>query len=104
MNRKEIVVFASRALAFYLLVWASMELTYLPEKLMSLHHYRSRLDAGFAMPSADYFICYEQVGIGLLLLRIAILLVLAFALWTCAPWVERFLMPRLQEGNQKSES
>jgi len=104
MNKREIVVFASRALAFYLLVWASMELTYLPEKLMSLHHYRSRLDTGLATPSIDYFISCEQVGIGLLLLRITILLVLVFAFWTCAPWVERFLMPQLEEGNQKSES
>jgi hypothetical protein len=90
MSRKEAVLLVSRALAIFQFVYALLEITYLPERLISLFGHAS---AAGASGMDDYFGSYNRVGVVFLLVRIGIQLVLTVVFWNCGPWIERVLLP-----------
>jgi hypothetical protein len=94
MSKKEVVLLVSRALAVIQFVTALLEITYLPERLLSLHHHESLLASAGISDVEMYFRSYDQLLIGLLFARIACLLVLALVFWNCSPWFERLLLPK----------
>ena len=100
MSRKEAVLLVSRALAFIQLISAFLEITTLPDRLVSLQHYTSRISASTALPSDFYFRNYDQVGIAFMFARVAGLLLFAFIFWNCGPWVERVLLPECNDQEQ----
>jgi hypothetical protein len=91
MSRKEVVLLVSRALAVIQFVSAVLEITYLPERLLSFVHYVG-FTGGSAMPG-DYAATHYRVEIGFLFARIIFELVLTVVFWNCGPWVERTLLP-----------
>ena len=103
MTRKEAVLLVSRALAFIQLISALLEITTLPDRLVSLHHYASRISASTALPSDYYFRSYDQVGIAFMFARVAVLLIFAFIFWNCGSWIERVLLPKRDDQEQASE-
>lgn len=76
----------SRALACIQAVTALLEASYLPERLVSLHHYHLQL-------RSEYLTSYEQVQIAFYFGRIAFLLFLTFVFWNCGPRIAHFLLP-----------
>jgi len=100
MTRKEAVLLVSRALAIIQMVTALLEITYLPEKLLSLHHYASRINEQVATAGDFYFWTYDRFGLAFYSLRIAALLVFAILLWNCQPWIQRLLLPKLETPGQ----
>jgi len=101
MSKKEAVLLVSRAFAMIQLISALLELTYLPDRLLSLHHYVDRISRSVASQQDFYLRSSYQFETAFLLARIAILLSFAFAFWFNGPWVERILSPKL-EGSQPS--
>jgi hypothetical protein len=93
MQRKEAVRLVSRALSFIYLVFALYETTYLPERLFSYLHYSTEWRSAGGPSANMYLPTLYRITVGFLLLRIAIYLALAVIFWTCAPWVERNLLP-----------
>jgi hypothetical protein len=97
MSRKEIVLLVSRALAIIQFVSAVLEITYLPERLVSFIHYVGRFDD---LATTDgYWGTYYRVQIGFLFMRIIIQLVLTVIFWNCGPWIERTLLPSPADHN-----
>ncbi len=89
MTKDEIVLLVSRAIAVIQCISAFEEISYLPLRLVSLHHYRGR-ESWFAL---DYFTSLYSLEVSMLCVRIAALLILAWVFWRCAPWVSRLLWP-----------
>jgi hypothetical protein len=102
MSRKEAVLLVSRGLAMIQLISAFIEITTLPHRLVSLHHYTSRIGASTATQSDYYFRSYDQVDIAFLFARIAGLLLFAFLFWNCGPWVERILLPERESPDRSA--
>ncbi len=65
---------------------AMEEITYLPSRMYSAHHY-----SGIGVRS--YLQTIYSVDVGMLFLRIAGLLVLAWVFWNCGPRIARMLLP-----------
>ena len=82
------------------LISAILEITTLPDRLLSLHHYSNRIITSVASESDYYFRSYDQVGITMMFARIAGLLLFAFFFWNCGPWVERVLLPDRDSHDQ----
>jgi hypothetical protein len=99
MSRKEAVLLAGRALAIIQFVAALLDISYLPERLVSLSHYEHMASVTAATES-DYFQALGRVGIIFMLMRIAGLLVLAAIFWNCGPWFERVLLPKRDRKEQ----
>jgi hypothetical protein len=93
MERKEAVRLVSRALSIIYLVFGLYETTYLPERLFSYLHYINEWRSAGAPGPSMYLPTLYRVTVGFLLVRIAFYLALAVVFWTCAPWVERTLLP-----------
>ena len=103
MSRKEAVLLVSRALAVLQLIYALMELTNLPIRLMSLHHHTtSRVSVLAPSGYDDFWSGYYRVDIAFLVARIMIYLVFAFVFWNCGPWIERLLLPNSDGPEQPS--
>lgn len=102
MSRREAVLLVSRALAMIQLITAFLEITTLPDRLISLHHYTSRISASGATQSDYYFKSLDQLGIAFMFARIAGLLLFAFFFWNCGPWIERILMPKPETQDQSA--
>ena len=100
MTRREAVLLVSRALAMIQLISAFLEATTLPVRLISLHHYTSRIKASASILGDSYFESLDQVGIAFRFARIAGLLILAFIFWNCGPWIERVLLPNCENQEQ----
>ncbi len=101
MSRKEAVLLVSRALAILQLIFALMELTYLPVRFMSLHHHTtSRVSVLAPSGYDDFWNSYYCIDIAFLLTRVIIYLVLAFIFWKCGPWIERVLLPKREIHDQ----
>ena len=94
MSRREAVLLVSRTLAVIQLISAFLEITTLPDRLVSLHHYSDRISRGVATAGDLYLKSYDQIEIAFIFCRIAGLLFFAFVFWNCAPWVERILLPK----------
>ena len=93
MSRKEIVLLVSRALAMIQFVAAMLEISYLPERVVSLMHRAHSFSAQGDAESANYWSSYDQVGVAFMCARIVGLLVLTAIFWNSAPWIERMLAP-----------
>lgn len=85
MNREEAVLLVSRALACMQAISALLYASYLPERLLSLHHYTQL--------QSEYFTAYDRVQIAFYFGRIAFLLLMTFVFWNCGPGISRFLLP-----------
>ncbi len=96
MTREEAVVLVSRALACIQAITALLDLTYLPERFVSLHHY---VQEGLAASSttavdlATYYASLERIEIGFFFGRIAFLMLMAMLFWNCGLRIARFLLP-----------
>ena len=97
MSRKETVLLVSRALAIIQFVAAMLEISYLPERFISLMHRAHSFSAQGDAESANYWSSYDQVGVAFMCARIVGLLVLTVIFWNCAPWFERMLAPNLEK-------
>ena len=96
MNREEVVRLVSRAIAIIQFVSAMEEITYLPQRMFSAHHY-----AGFG--AASYLQASYSLDASSLFLRIAGLLVLAGVFWNCGPRISRLLLPGPKPGGGKPD-
>jgi hypothetical protein len=94
VSRKEAVLLVSRAVAIIQFVTAVLNITYLPEWFVSLHHHEGVIAALGVSERDEYLRSYDQVGIAFLFGRIAILLTLTLVFWNCGPWFERVLLPK----------
>lgn len=90
MSRREIVVLVSRALAVIQFVTAMLEISYLPQDLMSVWEHASPLRT---MDLYNYWSRYYIEGTLSLILRIAFLLFATWFFWQCGPKVENLLLP-----------
>lgn len=86
LSRNEIVLLVSRALAVMYAISALLDVTYVPEYLISLHHY-----SGVA--GTSYLESIHRVYVGAMLFRIVGLSMLAWLFWGCGPWIARILFP-----------
>lgn len=93
MTKREGILLASRALAFYLLCWALSDITYLPQYLLSYRHHSSVLIA------TDYWSTYHALAFWFHIVRIVALLAAASWLYRCGERVQRFFLPVEQAGN-----
>jgi hypothetical protein len=96
MTRRETVLIVSRAVAVIQFVSAFLDITYLPERFMTLVHRTGEVNAAGTPPGAHYWVVYYQVEVWSLIVRIAGLLLMGILFWSCGPWVERILMPKRQ--------
>jgi hypothetical protein len=103
MSRKEAVLLVSRALAVIQFVTALLDITHLPEWLMSLHHHERLIEALGISNTDEYWRSYDQVGVAFLFARIAGLLVLTLVFWNCGPWFERVLLPKRSSQNDSNQ-
>jgi hypothetical protein len=86
ITRQEGIVLASRAFGFYLTVWGLVEVTYLPQALLSfLHHAGPR----------DYLWTYYGLNLSIYLVRVVGLLVAARWLLKGGTAVAEFFLPRI---------
>jgi hypothetical protein len=99
MSRKEAVLLAGRALAIIQFVAALLDISYLPERLVSLSHYQ-HMGTALAGTEAEYFQTLGRVGIAFMMMRIAGLLILAAIFWNCGRWLESILSPRRDRKEQ----
>jgi hypothetical protein len=95
MSRRELVALASRALALLLIVWAFVELTYLPDRLLGLVHH---LNEHSALAPRDYWSSYYLILTVFTLLRMIAFLVAATLFWKCGPRVQSLFSS--SQGNQ----
>jgi len=98
MSKREIVVLVSRALAVIQIITALLEVTGLPQELLSLFHHIFPVQAPVF---GDYWSRYYMEAVLALIARIAICTFAAWLLWKCGPDMERFLLP---SGKLDSES
>ncbi len=79
-------------------VSALEDITYLPSRMYSAHHYSG-------IGTSSYLQTSYSLDVGTLFLRIAGLLTLAWICWNCGTWVANLLLPaasktRTRELNQ----
>jgi hypothetical protein len=89
VSTNQIVLLVSRAIAVIQCITALLEVSYLPERLMSLHHYRGPGE----ILASDYLARQYSTALAFLCFRIAVLLALAWAFWQCGPRLRRLLLP-----------
>jgi len=97
MSTKQPALLVSRVLALLMIIWALYEITYVPERLFALFHYR---EARSALATHDYLSSYYLIVTSFLLLRIVGYLVGAVFFWKCGPRVEALLS--IQQHDEES--
>ena len=85
MSRKEIVLLASRAFAFYLTAWGISDVTYLPERFLALFHHMSQQSV---LAPQNYLRNYYLLLTGFTVVRIVGLFFAASLFWKCGPRIE----------------
>ena len=90
MSQEEAVRLVSRALAVIQFVSAMEDITYLPSRMYSVHHY-----AGLG--ASTYLQMSYSLDVSALFLRIAGLLILTWVFWNCGPRIARMLLPAAAE-------
>ena len=96
MQKKDVILTASRSLALLLRVWALVDVMALPEHLFSLVHYRALDNATAYDGYMSHLYLIEVLTISL---RIIALLAMAESIWRCGPKVERFFsLPTTPQG------
>ena len=63
MSRKEVIVLVSRAFAAIQLATALLEISYLPERLFSMHHHASLVSVLSVSAADSYWRTYDQIDI-----------------------------------------
>jgi hypothetical protein len=91
MTREEAILLVSRALACIQAIAALLDFSYLPEHMLSLHHYLQLAQTGST--TVAYWLSLERVEIAFYFGRIAILLLTTLIFWNCGPRIARFLLP-----------
>lgn len=86
MTKEEVVRLVSRALAAIQFVTALEEMTYLPSRIFSAHHYSGGVGSSYLETS-------YRLDVSLLFSRIVGLLILAWLFWACGPWITRLFLP-----------
>ena len=94
MSRKEAVLLVSRALAIIQFVTALLDISYLPERFISLYHHERVVSVLATAGTDTYFQTLDRVGMVFMLMRIAGLLILTVVFWNCGSWFERVLLPK----------
>jgi len=89
VSKDQILLLVSRAIAVIQCITAILEISYLPERLMSLHHYH----CPGGILATDYLARQYSTAVAFLCFRIAALLVLAWAFWQCGPRLRAMLLP-----------
>jgi hypothetical protein len=92
MSRKEIVVLASRAVAFIEAMSALLYLTELPAEVTEFLHYFALRSVS---PTSAYLSRYYAEATLSIVLRIAITAFAALLFWECGPKIEKFLLPAI---------
>jgi hypothetical protein len=87
MDLSEAVLLLGRALACIQAITAALDASYLPQRLIELHHYRLQLQS-------EYLTSYEQVQISFYFGRIAFLLAMSLVFWNGGPRIARFPLPQ----------
>jgi hypothetical protein len=82
MSKGEAVLIVSRAVAFYLFIWALDNLTYLPGRLMLVQRWTTNI-----------WHSYDMLGAEFTVFRFVALLGAAFLFYECGPRVQAFLLP-----------
>jgi len=100
MTKKELVLLASRAFALLLIVWAAVDVTYLPERLFALVHYLGRRSV---LLQHDYLNSYYLLVTALSAFRIMVLSVAASVFWKCGPWIEAFFTNQQDQHEAPSQ-
>ncbi|MFZ1084952.1 MAG: hypothetical protein WAN35_08305 [Terracidiphilus sp.] len=100
MSRKEAVLLVSRALSILQLIYAMMEITYLPIRFASLFHHTNRINLLGPSGYDDFWSGYYRLDIAFFFARVTICLVVSFLFWNCGPWIERILLPKIEEQKQ----
>ena len=96
MAKDEVVLLVSRAIAVIQCITALLEISYLPERFMSLHH--SMRSSSWIGP--DYLTSIHSLEFSMLCFRITGLLVLTWVFWQCGPWMKKLLMPERRDEAQ----
>lgn len=87
MTRKDAVLLASRALALYLLCWGLSDLSYLPQRFLSLGHH------SLALIGHDYAATYYALEFAFGIVRIVALFAVASWLYRCSESVQALFLP-----------
>jgi hypothetical protein len=90
MTKTELARLASRVIALYLLIWALLECTYLPQFLYSLLHH---LNSGSVFANQNYWTGYSLLETASLVIRIAALFLGVLFFWNAGPKILRLLLP-----------
>ena len=88
------VVLISRSLATIQIISAFLEISALPERLISLRHHTDQVSVLIPSAVGDLWRHYYQPSILSILARVAGLLLLTVVFWNCGPWIERALLPK----------
>ena len=99
MTKHEVVLLVSRTIAVIQCVTAMLEISYLPERFMALHHYGRH--SSWLAP--DYLTSIYSLELSMLFFRIAGLLVLTWVFWKCGPWLRQLLSLDQENGTQAEE-
>jgi hypothetical protein len=98
MNRDEVVLLVSRALACIQAITAILDASYMPERFMSLHHYVQEAQLAASVRNSStfeltaYYVSLDRTEIAFFFGRIAFLLLMALLFWNCGPRIARFLL------------
>src|SRR5690349_8518573 len=94
MSKKEMVFVVSRAFALLLIIWALLDLSYLPEHLFRLYHH-ARQQSVLTTPR-DYWANYYLLGTATVVLRVIVQLVASAAFWRCGPRIQALFSNRAE--------
>jgi len=88
VSKDQVVLLVSRAIAAIQCIWAIEEISYLPERFVSLHHY----SRGSSWLAPSYVSSLYSLELSMLCFRIALLLVFTWVFWQCGPRLRRLLL------------
>jgi hypothetical protein len=89
VSKNEAVRLVSRVLAVMQFISALYEITFLPERIFSAHHYAS----AERLVGRTFIETIEQIYAASVFGRIAMFLILAWFFWQCGPWISNLLLP-----------
>jgi hypothetical protein len=84
MSKKELVLVASRAFALLLISWGTVEVTYLPQRLLTLSHHLSQRSVFHIY---DYWSTYYLIITVFNAVRMLGMFLAAALFWRCGPRV-----------------
>jgi hypothetical protein len=91
MTREEMASLTSRAFALLMTVWTLVEISSLPERILSLSHH---LEERGVLRTADYWSAYYKVVLVALVLRILVLAIASVWFWKAGPRARTIFLGR----------